>query len=124
MDTADGITLIETLQGISIDMDVGALSQVFKACSIIESMTAQQCRNVISLAGNRPCLLTFMSDGWSTDLRTTTHYSADGVHVRRPHRLRSDFVVHRTIVKTLVGSEVVMGIKMERPRLLAAKQMC
>lgn len=122
MDTEDVRTLIAKLQGISIDMDAEALSQVFKACSIIEQMTAQQCRNVISLAGNRPCLLTFMSDGWSTDLRTTTQDSADGVHVRRPHRLRSEFVMQRTIVKTLVGSEVVMGIKMERPRLLAAKK--
>ena len=124
MDVQDIRSLMVELQSLSVDMDSVTLSQVDTACKVIENMTAQQCRNVISQAGNRACLLTFMSDGWSTDLRTTTVASACEVRVRRPHRLRSEFVMQRSIVKTQVGasSEVVMAIKMDRPRLLASKK--
>ena len=122
MDTEDVRNLVQTLHGTAIDMDDQTLGQCIKTCHIIEQITSQHCRDVIARAGNRPCLLIFMSDGWSSDLRTTTVNSAGGVTVDRKHRLRFEFVMQRTIVKTVVDPEVVMGIKMERPRLLGFKQ--
>ena len=123
MDTNEVRSLIEQLQSISLDMDASTLGNVPRACAIIEDMSAQQCRHVIALAGNRPCLQTFMSDGWSTDIRGRTISSHDDVVVHRRTRLREEFVMQRTILKTCIGSDTHMAIKFERPRLLASKKL-
>ena len=123
MDTSEVRSLIEQFQSISLDMDSATLANVPRACKVIEEMSAQQCRHVIALAGNRPCMQTFMSDGWSTDIRGRTVSSHDDVAVRGRNRLREEFVMQRTIVKTLVGSDMHMAIKFERPRQLASKNV-
>ena len=121
MDHSEVRSLIEELQSVSLDMDAPTLANVHRACAVIEKMSAQQCRHVIALAGNRPLLQTFMSDGWSTDIRSRTISSHDDVAVHRRTRLREEFVMQRTILKTLVGSEMHMAIKFERPRPLGSK---
>ena len=122
MNTDEVRALLQKLESLSLDMDAETLGQVHKACGIIETMSAQQCREVVKLAGSRPCLICFMSDGWALDLRTTVINKADGVQVRNPFRLRSEFAMQRSIVKTRVGSDIVLAIKVERPRLLSTKK--
>ena len=122
MDPDEVRSLIEHLQSISLDMDADTLDSVHRACEVIEKMSSEQVRRVISLAGGRPCLQTFMSDGWSTDIRKRSVASHDNVSVHSRTRLREEFVMQRSIVKTLVGSDVHMAIKFERPRQLGSKK--
>ena len=103
MDASEIRSLFEELQSVDLDMDADYLNLIFKTCSIIETMTADHCRNIIRMAGSRPCLQIFMSDGWSTDLRSRVRSSGGGVLVQRTGRLRTEFVLQRTLVKALVG---------------------
>ena len=74
------------------------------------------------MAGSRASLQVFQSDGWSTDSRTRIHSQSVGVDVARVGRLRTEFVVQRTLVKAAVGGEMHLGIKLERPRPLTTKK--
>ena len=61
--------MMEELHCTATDMEPEVLSNLHRACSVIEIMKSDKCRNLVSMAGRRPCLAVFMSDGWSTDLR-------------------------------------------------------
>jgi hypothetical protein len=122
MDADEIRSLLEVLQSTDVDMDDEHLKLLRKTCCVLEGMTAERCRNIVRMAGNRPCLQVFQSDGWSTDIRSRTHSKADGVSVSRTGRLRTEFVVQRTMVKAQVGGQMHLGIKVERPRPLASKK--
>ena len=120
MDTSEVRSLVEELQSVSLDMDADVLAKVHRCAQIIEDMSAQQCRSVIDMAGSRPLLLTFMSDGWSTDIRSRVLKAHEGVKVHARTRLREEFVMQRTLLKTNVGGDPHMSIQLERPRKLAS----
>ena len=81
-------SMMEELHCTATDMDPECLSRLHKACSVIERMTSDQCRNLVSMAGKRPCLVVFVSDGCSCDIRQRIRASAEGVLVNRTGRLR------------------------------------
>ena len=119
----DGIRqLMQQLCSTDIDFDLDGLQQLHRACAIIEDITAAQCKSVISSAGDRPCIQMFQSDGWSCDMRSRFRAGTGDVAVQRTGRLRSEFVVQRSIVKALVGTEMLMAMKIERPRPLLTKK--
>ena len=70
MDANDIRELMHELCAVDLDMEGGQLQELHRACTIIEEITASQCRHVVSTAGSRPCLQVFMSDGWSPDVRS------------------------------------------------------
>ena len=118
MDIVQIRKLMQQLCSTDLDLDPDGLLQLHRACSIIEDITAAQCRNVVSSAGDRPCIKMFQSDGWSCDVRSRFRAGTGDLTVQRTGRLRSEFVVRRSIVKALVGGEMLMAMKIERPRPL------
>ena len=122
MNTSDVRALVEELQSVSLDMEADVLEKVNRCAQIIEDMSAQQCRNVIDMAGSRPLLLIFMSDGWGTDIRSRVLKEHEGVKVHGRTRLREEFVMQRTLLKTAVGGDPHMSIKFERPRKLESQK--
>ena len=122
MDSADIKALMQELTSTAVDMSGDQLTDLHRACTIIEEITSFQCNQIISGCGDRPCLQIFMSDGWSTDIRTRFRESSHGLDVRRTGRLRTEFIVQRMIVKGVVNSEMQIAMKVERPRPLAAKK--
>ena len=123
MDEEEIQTLLQELTSTAYDMDSAQLTALHKVCHIIEQITAEQCRQLIARARHRPCLQMFMSDGWSTDIRSRFKSESRGVGVHVTGRLRTEFVVQRTIVKALVSSdEMQIAMKLERPRPLASKK--
>ena len=122
MELADVQSLLQELTSTAYDMDTGQLEALVRACTIIEDMCSQKCREIIRRAQHRPCLQIVMSDGWSTDIRQRFRATSGSVDVQRTGRLRTEFIVQRTTVKSVLDSEVCMGMKIERPRPLAANK--
>ena len=122
MDSADIKALMQELTSTAVDMSGDQLTDLHRACTIIEEITSFQCKQIISGCGVRPCLQIFMSDGWSTDIRTRFREPSHGLDVRRTGRLRTEFIVQLMIIKGVVNSEMQMAMKVERPRPLAAKK--
>ena len=89
MDTQDIQTLLQELTSTAYDMNSAQLTDLNTACHIIEQITSEQCRQLIARAGDRPCLQMFMSDGWSTDIRTRFKSQSRGVGVNVTGRLRT-----------------------------------
>ena len=114
--------MIEELRGTGTDLDTESLALMHKVCCIIERMTSDRCRNLVSMAGKRPVLAVFMSDGWSCDIRQRVRESAGDVVVNRTTRLRTEFILQRSMIKTLIGSDMHFAVKIERPRPLAEKK--
>ena len=115
-------SLLQELTSTAYDMDSGQLEALARACTIIEDMTSQKCREIIRRAQHRPCLQIFMSDGWSTDIRHRFRATSGSVDVQRTGRLRTEFIVQRTIVKAVIDSDMCVGMKIERPRQLAEEK--
>ena len=63
-----------------------------------------------------------MSDGWSTDIRSRFEAHSHGLDVRPRGRLRTEFLVQRTIVKARILGQMEIAMKIERPRPLASKK--
>ena len=89
--------LLRQLASTDIDLDDQTKLAMRKCCYLLEKMTADRSRNIVKMAKDRPCLQVFMSDGWSTDLRSKFHSQSEGVHVQRTGRLRSEFVVQEDL---------------------------
>ena len=98
--------MMEELHCTATDMEPEVLSNLHRACSVIERMTSDKCRNLVSMAGRRPCLAVFMSDGWSTNLRQRFTARAEDVVVNRTGRLRIELILQRSMIKTLIGSQM------------------
>ena len=81
--------LLRQLSSTDIDLDDQTKMAMRKCCYLLEKMTADRSRNIVKMAKDRPCLQVYMSDGWSTDLRSKFHSQSEGVHVQRTGRLRS-----------------------------------
>ena len=120
MEQAEIQAMMQELASIAFDMDSQQLTALHRARIIIEKITASQCRQIIRRSGDRPCLQMFMSNGWSTDIRSRFKSSRGGVEVARIVRLRTEFVVQRTILKASIISEMHIAMKIERPGPLAA----
>ena len=82
--------VLQELSATDGDMDPGALNVLYRAAAAIEDIAGAKCRALIDLAGHRPLLQAFMSDGWSCDMRSRDMSSADDVSVRRTGRLRTE----------------------------------
>ena len=122
MDRSEISDLIEELQSVSLDMEPEQMGDTHKVCAILEDMSNERCRDVVRSAGMGPVLQTFMSDGWSCDMRQrvcTTHGDASVV---REGRMRTEFVLQRAILKSKRGDSWNMAIKVQRPRALASKK--
>ena len=61
---------LQELSATDGDMDHTAVNVLFLAAAAIEDIATAKCRALIDLAGHRPLLQAFMSDGWSSDVRT------------------------------------------------------
>jgi hypothetical protein len=122
MEASDIRSLVQVLQSTDLDLDDAFLQLMKKTCACLEMITAERCRSIVRMAGSRACLQVFQSDGWSTDSRSRIHSQSVGVDVARVGRLRTEFVVQRTLVKAAVGGEMHLGIKLERPRPLTTKK--
>ena len=83
MDTEAIRSLMQQLQNTDIDADEEFSKLMRLAAHLVETMTTGRCSNIACMAGARPCLQVFMSDGWCTDLRTWFGSSRDGVSVQR-----------------------------------------
>ena len=113
---------LQELSATDGDMDPGALNVLYRAAAAIEDIAGAKCRALIDLAGHRPLLQAFMSDGWSCDMRSRDMSSAGDVSVRRTGRLRTEFIVQRAILKTKIGLETHIAFRVNRPRPLAGKR--
>ena len=109
---------------VAVDEDMGdeQVADVQKACAIIEDVTADKARRLISSARDKACLQVFMSDGWSTDIRTRDVSFVGEVRVTRTGRLRTEFAMQRAIIIAKVGNEIQCVVKIARPRCLATKK--
>ena len=76
--------MMEELHCTATDIDADGLARLHKVCIMIETMTAEQCRNLVRKAGRRPCLAVFMSDGRSCDILQKFRAVADEVVVIAP----------------------------------------
>ena len=114
--------MMESLHCTASDMDKEDLSMLHRACSVIERISSEQCRKLISDAGHRPCLQVFQSDGWSCDIRSRFRFESQGAQVPRIGRLRTEFVCQRSMVKALINGEMKLAMRFERPRPLATKK--
>ena len=114
--------MMQELISTAVDMTPEQLTTLHRACTIIEEITSAKCKQIITKCGTKPCLQMFMSDGWSTDIRSRFSSASHGVEVRRIGRLRTEFIVQRTIVNAAVEGNMELGMKIERPRPLAAKK--
>ena len=110
--------MLRQLSSTDIDTDDHMRMALRKCCYLMEKMTADRSRKIVKMAKDRPCLQVYMSDGWSTDLRSNFHSESEGVRVQRTGRLRSEFVVQRTLTKALICGNIHLGIRLERLRLL------
>ena len=119
MDQEEVRSLMQELTSTAYDMDSGQMGALVRACTIIEDMCGEKCRDIVRRARDRPCLQMFMSDGWSCDIRWRFQSSSGDVAVERTGRLRTEFIIQRTLVKAILDSEVCMGMKIERPRPLS-----
>ena len=122
MDSDQIRSMLEELHCTATDMDSECLSNLHKACTVIEKMTSAKCLNLVAMAGKRPCLAMFMSDGWSCDIRERVRASSADVVVNRTTRLRTEFVLQRSMIKVSIGSQMHFGLKIERPRPLLEKK--
>lgn len=122
MDPADIRDLMQEMTSTAVDMSEEQMTTLNRCCTIIEEITSDHCKALIRASGVQPCLQTFMSDGWSTDIRTRASGQSQGVSVQRTGRLRTEFLIQRTIVKAVVDQEMKMAFKIERPRPLGAKK--
>ena len=122
MEKGDIQDLIGELQSCGLEMDEEQLACCHRAACIIEDITAQQCRQVIGEAHRNPVLQVFMSDGWSCDMRQRASASHGDIRVDRSGRLRTEYCLQRSIVKSRKGDQVRMAIKIERPRPLMTKK--
>ena len=122
MDEESVKSLMQELTSTAYDQDAGQMGALVRACTIIEDMLAEKYRDVVRRARDRPCLQIFMSDGWSCDIRQRFASSGEQHRVERTGRLRTEFIIQRTIVKAILDSEVCMGMKIERPRPLSFKK--
>ena len=122
MEVSDIRSMAQVLQSTDLDLDDEFLQLMKKTSVCIEMITAERCRGIVRRAGGRACLQIFQSDGWSTDMRTWYRSRSEGVDVSRVGRLRTEFVVQRTMIKAAVGGQMELGIKLERPRSLWNKK--
>ena len=114
--------LVSDLLALDTDMDTAQVVDIQKCCAIIEDVTNNGARRLISSCGGRACLQVFMSDGWATDIRSQDASFVGDIRVSRTGRLRTEFVLQRVIVKCMTGDEVQCVIKVARPRCLASKK--
>ena len=75
MDREDVRCLILELTSVGNDLDKNDVADLYKACSILEVMSSARALDVVRSAGSRPALLTYMSDGWTTDVGLLTRAS-------------------------------------------------
>ena len=52
MEASEVGPLIQSLQGVAAEMDKDTISQVHRACGVIEKMALQQCRDVVNRSGS------------------------------------------------------------------------
>ena len=122
MDPSQIQELIHELQSPALEMDLEQLASAHKACAILEDITADRCREVIKLAGKGLVLQVYMSDGWSCDMRSRVSSCHGDIIVSRAGRMRTSFVLERSILKCNRGGEWHLGVKIQRPRPLATKK--
>ena len=122
MEASEIKDLMQELISTAVDLSEDQMTTLHRCCTIIEEITNDSCKEIIRMSGERPCLQVFMSDGWSTDIRTRASESSHGVSIQRTGRLRTEFLIQRLIVKAVVNQEMKMAMKIERPRPLAAKK--
>ena len=122
MDKSEVRSLLHLLQSTDLDLDEQFLFLMQKTCVCLETITAERCRAIVRMAGTHPCLQIVMSDGWSVDSRTRFHSASESVAVSRVGRLRTEYIVQRSMVKALVAGTMHLGIKLERPRQLSTKR--
>ena len=103
MDREDVRCLILELTSVGNDLDKNDVADLYKACSILEDMSSARALDVVRSAGSRPALLTYMSDGWTTDVRSSDTSFLRHIRVTRKGRLRTEFGLERCVVKARVG---------------------
>lgn len=62
--------LIASFSNVGADLDSESLRCLQRACAIIEDMTSADATRIVNAAGQRPLLQVYMSDGWSTGIRS------------------------------------------------------
>ena len=112
MDVEEVRALIGELQSSDTDADAATLRVMCKVASILETMTSERCRSIIRLAGRHPCLQIFMSDGWSTDLRSRFQSVSDGVRVQRTGRLRTEVVVQQLLSRPMSMEKCILALNL------------
>ena len=99
-------------------------AQVEALTSVIASWQGRSQDELLSaVEGSKiPVMLTYMSDGWSTDLTKYSHCSLGGQAFRRTGRYRAEFLAEKSIVKAWQESgDLRMLLCVYPPKELAAK---
>ena len=122
MEKEDISCLILELCSVGSELDKEDVAHLHKTCGVIEEMTSAKCFRLIREAGTRPVLQTYMSDGWTTDVRATDTSFAGKTRITRKGRLRTEFALERCVVKARLGDHPVQAIKIARPRPMLAKK--
>ena len=120
---ADIRSMVVDLAAVGDDMDPEQVQCVHKTCAIIEDMTMDKAKRLVSSAGDKACLSVFQSDGWSTDIRTRDSSFVGKVSVSRTGRLRTEFAMQRSIIKAKDQHGVMnCVVVLARPRCLGGKK--
>ena len=115
--------MLRDLCAVGDDMGVEQVACVEKSCAIIEDMTSEKARRLVASAGDKACLSIFQSDGWSTDVRTRDSSFVGKVSVSRTGRLRTEFAMQRSIIKSKdQHGQMQCVVVLARPRCLGSKK--
>ena len=122
MSVADTRAMLVDLASVGDDMQQEQVQCVHNTCAIIEDMTMEKAKRLVSSAGDKACLSVFQSDGWSTDIRTRDSSFVGKVSVSRTGRLRTEFAMQRSIIKAKDQHGVMnCVVVLARPRCLGGK---
>ena len=111
MEPSEIQSLIEELQSASLDVDSEQIANARTTVAVIEDMTAQKCREVIRLANRGPVLQWHMSDCWSCGMGSRAAAAHGEIRVVWFGRMRTEFLLQRSIVKCRTGDQSHMAVK-------------
>jgi hypothetical protein len=100
-----------------------ALGQVLRLSTALKQETSSRSTHLLGKAreGQWPVLYSYMSDGWGCKISSGQSFHLGQHLVRREGRVRAEFLLEKSMVKTLSPSGVVhTALRWEQPRGLGA----
>ena len=116
--------IVERLGHTSCFFDSGERYDVAFAAAAVQHLV-DDCINRllgVALELDNPALLTYMSDGWSTDLTRKVIVKTPLSAAQRSGRFKAEFLSEKAIFKTIGhGDEIIVAVRVTPPVLMDGK---